>query len=87
MNIGDKVYYIVSGRQLRAAVIKGMFDGKCVLAYGHGAVCLPIDRAFARREEAEAHIAPAHAPGPSAPSPGVTSAMQLRRAYDFSGKP
>ncbi len=83
MKIGDRVYYIISGRAVRPAILKRMTDRSCVLAYGSGAICLPTSRVFESEEEAEKHLIPPQTEA----SVGYSSYMKRRLAYDLSGKP
>ena len=86
MKTGDKVYYIVSGQQIRPAILKGMPAGKCLLSYGSGLICLPPSRVFASREEAEARLAPQPEAGIHS-SALLLSNSDMRWAYDHCGKP
>ena len=60
MKVGDQVYYIVSGREIRSATIKWIPGQVYLLEYGYGAnsgaICLPASRVFESKEAAENHI-------------------------------
>ena len=90
MKIGDRVYYIVSGRTIRPAIVKKVAGNSYILSFnsptGSGAICLPASRVYASEEEAEKHLIPRSASEED--SRGYPSAYMKRRlAYDFSGKP
>ena len=90
MKVGDRVYYIISGRAIRPAIVKEIVGNRCVLKYGSGweagAVCLPASRVYESEEEAKKHLIPPNAPEED--TRGYPSMYMRRRAeYDFSGKP
>lgn len=85
MQIGDTVYYVVSSVAVREATVVWLSPGLCTLRYRSGGICLPRKRVFETREEAEAFVA-ARAQ-PTAERLGGGSQMELREAYDFSGRP
>ena len=92
MNVGDRVYFIESGRRICSAVIKWKPERMYLLEYGHGenngAICLPASRVYESIEEAEKHITPAPEVDITG-SPSTTSytTYAMRQAYDLCGKP
>ena len=86
MKVGDTVYYVVSSVAVREATVVWLSPGLCTLRYRSGGICLPRKRVFETREEAEAYVA-ARTPTSAGPSLTGGSQMELREAYDFSGRP
>ena len=91
MNVGDRVYFIESGRRICPAVIKWKPERMYLLEYGHGensgAICLPASRVYESIEEAEKHITTAPEYAVSNPSPTSQTTYAMRQAYDLCGKP
>ena len=86
MQVGDHVYYLVSGREIRPAVVKQVLGGMCLLQFSTGGIFLPASRVFMTREEAEQHVVK-HTPPPDISPKSHGNQMELRDMYDFSGKP
>ena len=86
MKTGDRVYYIVSGRSIRPAVVRRTNDRSCVLAHSSGAICLPASRVYESKEEAEKHLLPRSAPETD-PRGCPSAYMKRKLAYDCCGKP
>ena len=91
MKVGDRVYYIVSGRQVRSAMIKWIPGQVYLLEYRHGensgAICLPASRVFESAEEAEKQIVAKREDFAQAHATTLYSTLEMRQAYDFCGKP
>lgn len=86
MKVGDHVFYLVSGRVIRPAIVKQVLGGMCLLQYSTGGIFLPASRVYMTQEEAEQHVVK-RTPPPDISPTSHGNQMALREAYDFSGRP
>ena len=92
VKVGDRVYYVVSGREIRPATIKWIPGQVYLLEYGYGgnsgAICLPASRVFESKEAAEEYIIALEQRNSGPGRPFVLNpSYEYRQAYDYCGKP